>query len=81
MVEFNCTYRKALKVYVPPSASLLGKDSFRQQSDNPPTNMISQTKSRFQERDTSTFAEIVKTDISLHKEDVNEVKTLLPILQ
>ncbi|CAG4934415.1 unnamed protein product [Parnassius apollo] len=74
MVEFNSTYRKALTVYVPPPASLLRKDSFRQQSDNPPTNMISQTESRFQERDTSTFAEIVKTDISLHKEDVNEVK-------
>ncbi|CAG4992929.1 unnamed protein product [Parnassius apollo] len=74
MVEFNCTYRKALTVYVPPPASLLGKDSFRQQSYNPPTNMISQTESRFQERDISTFAEIVKTDITLHKENINEVE-------
>lgn len=71
MVEFNCTYRKALTVYVPP---LTSQSTYSRQSDNPPANMISQPEIRFQNHDTPTFAEIVKTDITLHKEDTNDDK-------
>lgn len=69
MVEFNCTYRKALTVYVPPSTSLTEKSNSQEQPGNPPTNIKSQPDIRFQQRDTSTFAQIVKADVIVHQED------------
>lgn len=69
MVEFNCTYRKALTVYVPPSTSVPGNSSSRDHFGNPPSNIKLQPDIRFQQRDTTTFAEIIKTGITVHKED------------
>ena len=69
MVEFNCTYRKALTIYVPPSNPVSGKSSSRELSGNPPTSIRPQPDFRSQQRDIPTFAEIVKADVIVHRED------------